>query len=668
MIICRAKSTSGGITRYCQGNIGCNALLAKRATRRHIITPIGKSVWSQPFQIYNVSSTRILSTTPTDPDSPENLIAAANIQSREICAIAMMHSNRPLARSGENKSFEKQTSFHSKASSNSSNNLRRLRRRNDNWSKNQHYRPDSDSEHFTLNSPELPQAAKAAEALTKLTSHPSFKQALEEQREAYMQISKSKNSHQDKALNYTDPNLHHVDVAFSLHNAFVSVISWLCSTLSNIELPQSVDSLNFQTPSHDVIILSYILNLTTKSTDLDLPLHIPLYENIAILIARHYAASDVASLVIDISIQARNALNQSQNQHQADSIINASFFIEPIKELIYRNQISNVLEIVDYMNTIYGIDHFDPSTAMELLEVLHNQVKRSLSQYKDNHESNSEKDCSTNDSKEIFLDDVTSTKLAVILQGSIDKHDITPQKKSEIYDNDLEKIFEEEKDDEAPINMSDRDTIIEEVEKDEIHQDCHNFSNEIAKDMALLNEMINNISVEGGDGKVDQTTKDFATEIIEKVRKNNERSKEAPLLIKDEGNVISSGEGKSLTGKSSSQEVSIAGFKIDPQTGMLIIDCNIFDTDAKEKLLTAPNDTLAIPRYIKKEILYGREGNLELQGNLELPDIITQLEQLNGGKSLEFTPEYEDAIFMAEEERFFRNGDFLDDTDYDDED
>lgn len=221
----------------------------------------------------------------------------------------------------------------------------------------------------------------------------------------------------------------------SLHHAFISVIHWLCNTLSTIPLDKKneIDNLinnqtllsplhqhehqhrhqhqeysaktistsslflNMPLPTRESIILNHILTLTDRSHLLNLPLTLPLYQLICTLIARHGGNhnSNISVLLLDWSKLARDSLtaaplsserttsfqsNTNGDNHNMQEIIDASFFSNALKELLHRNQIRDMIELFHGMRNIHHIHKVDLNTGIALLSLLKDKIDVEIKQ------------------------------------------------------------------------------------------------------------------------------------------------------------------------------------------------------------------------------------------------------------------------------------------------
>lgn len=195
--------------------------------------------------------------------------------------------------------------------------------------------------------------ANAVEGLLRLTSHPQFSSALSKYRELKGIMS-------DQS-----------DVVISLHHAFISVVHWLCNTLSMHASTNSEDEGNFHAtsflPSKESILLTHILHLTERSRELNLPLSIPQYQSVASMIARHSSSPDIATLLLDLSRTVQDIYGEQDSN--GGGPIQPHFLTEALKELLKRDRIVDMVELIQGMNDRYNFS-VDVQTGMELLSLL----------------------------------------------------------------------------------------------------------------------------------------------------------------------------------------------------------------------------------------------------------------------------------------------------------
>ena len=276
--------------------------------------------------------------------------------------------------------------------------------------------------------------AHAAEELLSLTSCTNFQFAFRQKQQKQILLLQKYGKSQDDGSD---------NVVLSLHYAFLNVIQWLCKTLSamsneestvvlksSLEHPIWIDATetpstttktiidqnpsfsnvsmsttltssssssssftNVPLPSRESILLSHILTLTDRSQALNLPLSITLYKEICTLIAKYSNSdSNISLLILDLSIVARDALtgaNTSSSGQEVSistgeeiltmndttqQIIQAHFFSNAMKELLQRNQIRDMIQLFHGMRNVHNIHKVDLNTGIELLSLLKDKV------------------------------------------------------------------------------------------------------------------------------------------------------------------------------------------------------------------------------------------------------------------------------------------------------
>lgn len=261
-----------------------------------------------------------------------------------------------------------------------------------------------DSSPQTLNRNGIDQVqheVEAAEALLRLTSHPSFGYALEEQRKK--NPIKSTRKQQDP------------DVLSSLHMAFISVASWLISS------SQVKTSTSTAKRSMTENLISVILKLHQRSMNLQLPLTIHLYESISVLIAKYDNRLGVGMKILDFASEVQELLNNaSSDDEQEDRVVDSllstpedtntplrrrrdytgvgpiddldvvgindngclpvSFFSNTLKELIHQNKFRDAIEVIEGMKASDGIGNLDLGLNLELLSAVKDKVGESMTQ------------------------------------------------------------------------------------------------------------------------------------------------------------------------------------------------------------------------------------------------------------------------------------------------
>lgn len=299
--------------------------------------------------------------------------------------------------------------------------------------------------------------ANAVEGLLRLTSHPQFSSALSKYRELKGIMSAQS------------------DVVISLHHAFISVVHWLCNTLSLHPSTNIQNEGNFHAtsilPSKESILLTHILHLTERSRELNLPLSIPQYQSVATMIARHSSSPDIATLLLDLSRAVQDVYGEQDSN--GDGPIEPHFFAEALKELLKRDQVADMVELIQGMNDQYNFS-IDVQTGMELLSLLKIQVD----------------DCMSASIPTRF-EDADAMELAMMLQQPvIDELSIKKQKWEE-YNRNLDFALghlmeEEDEEDEDDDSDSDDDEDLE----SNLFNDSDKFKNDLPLDRTSKYEKI----------------------------------------------------------------------------------------------------------------------------------------------------------------------------------
>ncbi len=483
----------------------------------------------------------------------------------------------------------------------------------------------------------------AVEALLSLTGHANFQKALAQQRER--QIQKRNNL-------TTDSSSEPMDVALSLHSAFISVVSWLCSTLSslptaderehrvNLLSPPPSDSehydgannsLSITGPTKQSILLTNLLHLSDRSAELNLPLTIPQYKTIATMIAKHssgyetLAILDLSKTVLDLykNEMTKEEEKEKPSTNSHNTIIQAHFFSEALKELLQRNKLRDIVELFHGMQNIHGIDKVDLQTGMELLNVLKKKVDETLSGSK----------------YAVEFDETDAMELAMILQRPVLDELQSKRRELENYQDEvgetmgalMDKELDENDDDIDDFIADDHDESDHEKSKDEHDSDENDelYKNVSKEEIEALHKMTNMLkTMEKGKDASDLEAKSIlaAKAILDKMH-NNEHAK-------------SSDDSKGKSDDEDSPPTVSAQFHVNPSSGEvdnveLIVTLNQqpsqFSEEDKKKYD-------AIYQGLVRDIIYCRDETWLL------PDIVPQLEEWNGARGLAFTKEFEAEI------------------------
>jgi hypothetical protein len=183
----------------------------------------------------------------------------------------------------------------------------------------------------------------------------------------------NKNSNSNTNMNQNAPQI------ASLHRAFLEITSW-CIDL----VPYQYEQQQLQVHQHhqqqqqqqdlatiDIAVLDRSLTLARRAYDLQLPFHLPLYTRLMDAVATHKTDDSIASTILDISSWVTATL---------DAPVDAAFFSRTLTTLVRRQQLGQVVELLNGMRMRHDIPHLDPSTTREVLTLLGDAVRESLLQ------------------------------------------------------------------------------------------------------------------------------------------------------------------------------------------------------------------------------------------------------------------------------------------------
>ena len=195
------------------------------------------------------------------------------------------------------------------------------------------------------------EAIGAAEALLTLTLSTVFARALRE---------KVKNSPSES------------DVS-CLHGAFLSVASWLCE-LGLRSLAPANDNAEGGAAEE---LVAKSLDLARRSAELSLPLHAPLYSDLALLAAARSPSS--AGILSDDRCHARvlELAALSRESLHKDSPAEVSFFSRPLLALARRGLFREAILLIEGMQDDHMIDEMDRSTGLQIIGILADRLMKS---------------------------------------------------------------------------------------------------------------------------------------------------------------------------------------------------------------------------------------------------------------------------------------------------
>jgi len=484
----------------------------------------------------------------------------------------------------------------------------------------------SEKLHLSHGITDIQDEVTAAETLLAMTSHDLFQNALAQQRE----------QESDETG----------DVAVSLHCAFLSVINWLCSTLSSLPArPNRKDeTANFSSKiptqvaaetlsSKEAILLTYILQLGERSRDLDLPLSIPQYKNIATMIARHSLGTggDISHILIELSTNVSHLFGQSSGEDGSNPI-KAEFFAEALKELITRGLLRDAVMLMQGMQSIHHIDGVDLQTGMELLNILKKKIDAAISV------APSE------------FDEANAMELAMELQRPVMEELSSKVKELEDYNAMGSLMDRQEDEDDIDLEDERQDKIIDSNhaidcnEVTRLEDDNEEIYVGFELDMQELNEIVKSMNASERDGAIKDAAALLARSILDKTNaakalKRIEEDKNHRLMDDDTSNKIKNPLGVS------------ARLHVDPSTGEVENVELIFDPSQPQTSFSKEDREKYKHQHREmiNDLVYSRDNSWEI------PDIVPQLEEWNGERGLLFSKDYEKQLVkeITDDDEYF---------------
>ena len=452
---------------------------------------------------------------------------------------------------------------------------------------------------------------QASEALLKITSHPSFHTALASKRK--------------EAL--LKPGQEHDVVALSLHNGFLAVTHWLCSSLSSCEpLPihgledrmeeefhqfgdATVSQLPILSPTKESVLLNHLLNLMGRCHHLNLPLTLPIYQKIISLTARYSTSTELAYILLDLSTQVRNILFEEEDEGFNPDLLSASFFAPVLKDLLSRNRLRDMVEVLHGMKSIHGIRNVDLTTGMELLSLLNSHVEDLVKG----------DGSSTGTLHGALLDEADAMEVALLLQRPVMEELDSKKKELEEYQA------------QCGVTM---DTILDSHDDDE---------NESDDDLESLNASVEPLF---GDNKERND--------IDNPNRNKHEQEVAAMtdyLMKEINEEMSPAKLEGQLSKEFAPSDMTLRFHVNQSTGEVEnVEFLTYNPIGNKKRKEIEKKLKGWQRSILRDMVYMRDSE-----SWHLPDIVTQLEEWNFGRGLLFTKEYETELMneIADEEDSF---------------
>mmetsp|Transcript_35619 Transcript_35619/g.78066 ORF Transcript_35619/g.78066 Transcript_35619/m.78066 type:complete len:619 (+) Transcript_35619:2-1858(+) len=465
---------------------------------------------------------------------------------------------------------------------------------------------------------DIAKASDAAAALLVLTSSPVLRRAFASRFEDSVLDIDETGDKKDVLKAVTKSSIEKEatplgqDTVEALHFAMLSVSSWLQSSISAAAAAAASSSSSKNRIDSAIV---QCIELTVRSTDLDLPLTIPLYSSLANLIAQHSSAScQPSAQIIEVANLLRIALYPNFNPPPA------SFFHDPCVSLIRRGLVREAIDLLDEMDCEFGIQAVDAPTGLEMLSALAEGT--GLDGKSSGGEivfggTSSNKETNQRGTPEVEFDAVDATELVFRLRGPLLRQldEVSTMLQDEMDRGDSSNVGLEEAAANAEfVDLLEKLSVEEDIESDD-EVVAGNDSHEVI-DQAEVLKMLQDDDDDGSDN--DDASSIATLADVESLR-------DAVNTLSDNGSV------------GAAQHSRTASYGDD-----------------------AENDDRRIPQGLHdrmaREMVYVRGGP-----EWDLPDLIDQLTTYNEGREVLYTKEYEEALIagmMIEE----------DETDEDDDD
>jgi len=514
---------------------------------------------------------------------------------------------------------------------------------------------------------------EASETLLKLTSHSSFSKV-------FQQHQKHNNKNKIRTAQRA------VDVTTSLHSAFINVISWLCSTLTSLKEEKEKDCVE--------ILLQQLLQLKDKSIELQLPLPLQLYKTIGSLIGKYYTTNNapatnfnlmetnnkecITIVILDLAMQVEDIL--SCNTTTADvkkstddttstvtatkynTIIDASFFSQPLKELLIRDKVRNMVDLLQGMRNIHCIEHVEFGTGMELLTMIGEKMELS----------------SLGKKNKLWFQEEDAVELALMLQRpvlealNVRKRELTDYQR--LLDTTIDNLLSDDNDEDDKLTKENyhkegkQDTR---MEQPQVVLTDDNDDDELDRHFKQLSEMIKStmddddhgmeddnelVKIKGGKKKnikhSKEEVKKIANTIIEKLKQRSSSKKE-----NDASNTTSTNKDDNIDDPyhqhmASSSTVDDAAaivdsgghvaarLHVDPSTG----EIHNIDFQYTPNASTPKDNNSSKEKYDKYHNMLAEDLIYIRDARWKIPDIVSQLEEWNGERGIFFTKDFEASL------------------------
>uniref|UniRef100_A0A7S2EWJ7 Uncharacterized protein n=1 Tax=Ditylum brightwellii TaxID=49249 RepID=A0A7S2EWJ7_9STRA len=446
------------------------------------------------------------------------------------------------------------------------------------------------------------EAAEAADALLALTSSPTFVNVVASREEPH------------------DP---HHDLS-ALHSAFLSVTTWCCSVCLHAAETAAVNS-STTSNTHTRTLHQKLIELTERAAQLRLPLHLPLYSQIANALST--ASCIEGKKAIDISNE--NLSNSLMDliktmKHSLDisGPIDSIFYSKPLLNLVKYGQIRGAIDFMKgMMKEEEGFHHESGILKIEynvIIELLSMMEKRAMSDMKNGTQTLNESD---------------AMELALLLQEAATAQHEHQNKdsladKDGVDDNDIDNKLTL-----SGIDPSNTAKLIEMIIAAASPQSSTDFDDDDFDD---------------DDDENNEFSEDVTNETMEAIRHAAARNS------KEEG------QGPLKTGENIDEAVSSTNSPSAMTPDVHIVS----DKDFEEFNLM----NYVYMRSNTPSSLSNSDNSTSLAQKFDLPDISSQLVRLNKGNEIKFTAEYEHSLL---EEILDENDDgtyLMDQEDDDDDD
>uniref|UniRef100_A0A7S2XUM1 Uncharacterized protein n=1 Tax=Attheya septentrionalis TaxID=420275 RepID=A0A7S2XUM1_9STRA len=204
-----------------------------------------------------------------------------------------------------------------------------------------------------------------------------------------------------------------------LHRALLSVTSWCLSCLEASF--SSSDRACLRGSQIQEALFDYCMDLAMRAEELKLPLHRPLYDRLALTMTQRRVAPMNSHFASPSSSVLDAALSRQRSLHP-ESMVEASFFSPALVAIMDRNEVREVIYLMDGMKKQHGIDAIAFETAMELLSMIQQKGSFHLdSQAREVFDVRPAKAPGFPQWAEQEMDEADALELALLLKDSISK-------------------------------------------------------------------------------------------------------------------------------------------------------------------------------------------------------------------------------------------------------